>query len=343
VTINGRVASLLEVGTGFHPELTGRENIYLNGAILGMTRAEIGRKFDEIVAFAEIEKVLDTPVKRYSSGMYVRLAFAVAAHLEPEILVVDEVLSVGDVQFQQKCLGKMSEVAGSGRTVLFVSHLLPALASLCTRAILLERGRVRMTGALKNVVDHYLLLATKRDRSNDQSWRNSGFVSGNEQIQVHHVDIVGNDKNDKNVNYIEMGSPFEIIIDYSNHTTNTELITNLYVYSTDGTAIFESLNLEHLGCGPHAGVINDKLVRSTCLMPADLLNEGEYYINISFLTGRLDRLFHFENAASFSIRDLHRRDIVPYYGHYAGYIHPKLTWRTEVIYPLIEEECVDVS
>ncbi len=134
------MASLLEVGTGFHPELTGRENIYLNGAILGMTRAEIRRKFDEIVAFAEVEKFLDTPVKRYSSGMYVRLAFAVAAHLEPEILIVDEVLAVGDAEFQKKCLGKMDEVAGGGRTVLFVSHNMAAINKLCTRAVLLERG-----------------------------------------------------------------------------------------------------------------------------------------------------------------------------------------------------------
>ena len=143
VRIKGRVASLLEVGTGFHPELTGRENIFLNGAILGMTRAEIQRKFDEIVAFAEIEKFLDTPVKRYSSGMYVRLAFAVAAHLEPEILIVDEVLAVGDAQFQKKCLGKMGEVAGAGRTIFFVSHNMGAIGRLCRRCLVLEQGRLR--------------------------------------------------------------------------------------------------------------------------------------------------------------------------------------------------------
>src|SRR5207244_3345082 len=156
VTINGRVASLLEVGTGFHPELTGRENIYLNGAILGMTRAEIGRKFDEIVAFAEVEKFLDTPVKRYSSGMYVRLAFAVAAHLEPEILVVDEVLAVGDAEFQKKCLGKMSTVASGGRTVLFVSHNLTAIESLCHSCIALQRGRIFTRGSPTDVLDKYL-------------------------------------------------------------------------------------------------------------------------------------------------------------------------------------------
>lgn len=156
ITLEGRVASLLEVGTGFHPELTGRENIFLNGAILGMTKSEIARKFDEIVAFAEVERFLDTPVKRYSSGMYVRLAFAVAAHLEPEILVVDEVLAVGDAAFQKKCLGRMKEVAVEGRTVLFVSHNMEAVQKLCTTGILLEQGRVTAQGAMDSVINAYL-------------------------------------------------------------------------------------------------------------------------------------------------------------------------------------------
>jgi lipopolysaccharide transport system ATP-binding protein len=156
VEINGRVGSLLEVGTGFHHELTGRENIYLNGAILGMSRREIDRKFDEIVAFSEIEKFLDTPVKFYSSGMYVRLAFAVAAHLEPEILVVDEVLAVGDAQFQRKCLGKMSTVAGEGRTVLFVSHNMGAIMQLCSRVVLLDHGRMELDGDSASIVSAYL-------------------------------------------------------------------------------------------------------------------------------------------------------------------------------------------
>lgn len=155
-TIRGRVASLLEVGTGFHPELSGRENIYLNGAILGMTRAEIRRKFDAIVAFAEVERFLDTPVKRYSSGMYVRLAFAVAAHLEPDILIVDEVLAVGDAQFQKKCLGKLNEVAHGGRTVLFVSHNMAAIGALCDKAIYLSRGRVKATGGVRGVIESYV-------------------------------------------------------------------------------------------------------------------------------------------------------------------------------------------
>jgi lipopolysaccharide transport system ATP-binding protein len=156
VTIRGRVASLLEVGTGFHPELTGRENIFLNGAILGMRRAEIQRKFDEIVAFSEVEKFLDTPVKRYSSGMYVRLAFAVAAHLEPEILIVDEVLAVGDGKFQKKCLGKMQDVSRGGRTVLFVSHQMSAVQRLCDRGLLLQNGTVVLESDVSTVLEHYL-------------------------------------------------------------------------------------------------------------------------------------------------------------------------------------------
>lgn len=167
VTIRGRVASLLEVGTGFHPELTGRENIYLNGAILGMARAEIRAKFDEIVAFAEVERFLDTPVKRYSSGMYVRLAFAVAAHLEPEILIIDEVLAVGDAQFQKKCLGKMKSVAASeGRTVLFVSHNLSTVTALCQRGIWLDKGRVRLIGTAEEAVSAYLRQFTPENSLN---------------------------------------------------------------------------------------------------------------------------------------------------------------------------------
>jgi lipopolysaccharide transport system ATP-binding protein len=340
VTINGRVASLLEVGTGFHPELTGRENIYLNGAILGMTRAEIRRKFDEIVAFAEVEKFLDTPVKRYSSGMYVRLAFAVAAHLEPDILVVDEVLAVGDFEFQKKCLGKMSEVAGGGRTVLFVSHQLPALASFVTRALLLEAGRIRIAGTLKSVVDHYLSPATQEDEFNAQSSRDPSSVPGNEHVRVRRVSIVADGKN---ANYIDMASPFEIVVDYSNLTASTKIILNLYLYSTDGTAIFESLNVAEAACDPHSGRFKGKFIRSTCLIPADLLNEGEYFIKVNFLTERLDKLFDFENAASFSIRDGNRRDIAAYYGRYAGYIHPKLTWCTEIIETLSAQEHADVA
>lgn len=178
LTLKGRVASLLEVGTGFHPELTGRENIYLNGAILGMTRAEILTKFDEIVAFAEVEKFLHTPVKRYSSGMYVRLAFAVAAHLEPEILIVDEVLAVGDAEFQRKCLGKMGEVAGQGRTVLFVSHNMAAVKSLTHRAIVIDAGRVAFSGSTDQAIRTYSgVTGSRGGASQSKSWGHGRYTS----------------------------------------------------------------------------------------------------------------------------------------------------------------------
>lgn len=170
ISINGRVASLLEVGTGFHPELTGRENIYLNGAILGMSKVEIIKKFDEIVAFAEVEKFLDTPVKRYSSGMYVRLAFSVAAHLEPEILIVDEVLAVGDTQFQKKCLGRMREVSGEGRTVLFVSHNMAAIRTLCPNSLVLDRGKVVCCGLIDHCIANY---ETQNSLKRNLTWLNS--------------------------------------------------------------------------------------------------------------------------------------------------------------------------
>lgn len=176
ISINGRVASLLEVGTGFHPELTGRENIYLNGAILGMSKLEIKRKFDEIVAFAEVEKFLDTPVKRYSSGMYVRLAFAVAAHLEPEILVVDEVLAVGDAEFQKKCLGRMQNVAAEGRTVIFVSHQMAAINNLCSSCLLLQSGKLSFYGKTETAIQRYLMVNTQwkqETKGNIQSFRPS--------------------------------------------------------------------------------------------------------------------------------------------------------------------------
>ncbi|WP_276480597.1 polysaccharide ABC transporter ATP-binding protein [Paraflavitalea pollutisoli] len=178
IRIRGRVASLLEVGTGFHPELTGRENIFLNGAILGMSRVEIRKKFDEIVAFAEVEKFLDTPVKRYSSGMYVRLAFAVAAHLEPEILVVDEVLAVGDAQFQKKCLGKMEDVSkNEGRTVLFVSHNMGVIAQLCNKGVMLSKGKVEYEGNIKNAIDKYIFSALEAEVYQPKPSNKSNYFS----------------------------------------------------------------------------------------------------------------------------------------------------------------------
>ncbi|MGC2514705.1 MAG: ABC transporter ATP-binding protein, partial [Terriglobales bacterium] len=186
--IRGRVGSLLEVGTGFHPELTGRENAYLSGAILGMTKREITRKFDEIVAFAEVEKFIDTPVKHYSSGMYVRLAFSVAAHLEPEILLVDEVLAVGDAAFQKKCLGKMGQVSHEGRTILFVSHNMAAIRALCTRAVLVGNGSVIASGTVAEVVDEYLMGTVQH--THFREWPDPADAPGNENVRMSYIRIV---------------------------------------------------------------------------------------------------------------------------------------------------------
>jgi lipopolysaccharide transport system ATP-binding protein len=224
VTIRGRVASLLEVGTGFHPELTGRENIYLNGAILGMTRAEIRRKFDEIVAFAEVEKFLDTPVKRYSSGMYVRLAFAVAAHLEPEILVVDEVLAVGDAEFQKKCLGKMSEVAGGGRTVLFVSHNMAAVETLCPRSIHLASGAVIRNGETTVIIAAYLREHQVRRRSADLQQRKV-----QEGLILEHVSLSSSD--------VRSGDSIDIKIDFKAEAAGQLYECALLFYSTKGLRV----------------------------------------------------------------------------------------------------------
>jgi len=217
ISIGGRVGSLLEVGTGFHPELTGRENIFLNGAILGMSRDEIKSKFDEIVAFAEVDKFLDTPVKRYSSGMYVRLAFAVAAHLEPEILIVDEVLAVGDAQFQKKCLGKMTEVAKGGRTVLFVSHNMAAVLNLCKRCLLLEKGSLKMTGQSTTVVPAFL-----NDKKEDYRFSRANVLDGDRRVIVENLEIMPQP--------IQTGARFECFVHVSRAPNLTgDLAANMSV------------------------------------------------------------------------------------------------------------------
>ena len=208
VKIRGRVASLLEVGTGFHPELTGRENIFINGAILGMRKEEIKRKFDEIVAFAEIEKFLDTPVKRYSSGMYVRLAFAVAAHLEPEILIVDEVLAVGDAQFQKKCLGKMEEVGKEGRTVLFVSHNMAAIENLCRRAVVLDQGLIRFVGTQTAAISEY----QRSFSANQASLKDRTDRKGSGEVRV--VGIEFRDVEGRTIDSVACGHDFDIVFHF---------------------------------------------------------------------------------------------------------------------------------
>jgi lipopolysaccharide transport system ATP-binding protein len=250
VMINGRVASLLEVGTGFHPELTGRENIYLNGAILGMTRAEIRRKFDEIVAFAEVEKFLDTPVKRYSSGMYVRLAFAVAAHLEPEVLVIDEVLAVGDAEFQEKCLGKMSNVARGGRTVLFVSHNMAAVQHLCERAILLRNGRIACDDAPQKAISHYLSDAVSGSRVDLQAWTDR-ITTGEARITQLEFD------DGRNGTSIIFGGDLRIRIHARFNTPLTNPTFGVIIHDAAGIPVS---NAQSIHDGLCAGTVSNPLV-----------------------------------------------------------------------------------
>jgi lipopolysaccharide transport system ATP-binding protein len=272
VAIKGRVASLLEVGTGFHPELTGRENIYLNGAILGMSKAEIKKKFDEIVDFAEVEKFLDTPVKRYSSGMYVRLAFAVAAHLEPEILIVDEVLAVGDAQFQKKCLGKMDEVGKEGRTVIFVSHNMTAIKALCNKGILLANGSIEFNGDIENCVKQYLAeslsINTKipiinRKRETRLSLR----------AKISNISIIND--NGENQEYIDSTKPFIVRF---NIFTDSDLECSVQFSIMDS----DSRPLIHIDSGTICGKIfrfKKGLNQVECQMNPTFLVSGDYRID----------------------------------------------------------------
>ena len=271
VKIKGRVASLLEVGTGFHPELTGRENIYLNGAILGMTKKEIDKKFDEIVAFAEIEKFIDTPVKRYSSGMYVRLAFAVAAHLEPEILIIDEVLAVGDAQFQKKCLGKMGEVSREGRTVLFVSHQMDMIRALCGRTAVLDKGMIAAYGETGEVIDNYLkTFASAKERHSFEV-----HVDTNMPIQFISGRVVGQDG--KARSHFDV---FDTIIFEFEYAVNKEMEGLLLSFELrrNGSTLFISFDtdsypdrLEGRKCGIYNSRIN---------IPTPLLKSGRYTLTL---------------------------------------------------------------
>jgi len=274
-TIRGRVASLLEVGTGFHPELTGRENVFLNGAILGMTRAEITRKLDEIVAFSGVERFLDTPVKHYSSGMTVRLAFSVAAHLEPQILIVDEVLAVGDAAFQRRCLGKMQEVAQShGRTVLFVSHNLGAVRSLCDRCVLLEAGRLVYEGSAAQVVDRYLGGAVAGGVGGRVDWTGADEAPGCELIRLQSVQIIGTDG--RAAENHALNQPIQIEAVYRVIAPITGMRTIVQVSTHEGVAAFASTDHD---LAP--ATILPGEYRTRCVIPAGLLNAGKYIVTLS--------------------------------------------------------------
>lgn len=292
VSIKGRVASLLEVGTGFHPELTGRENIFLNGAILGMGKAEIKKKFDEIVAFAEVERFLDTPVKRYSSGMYVRLAFAVAAHLEPEILIVDEVLAVGDAQFQQKCLSKMEEVGSEGRTVMFVSHNIAAITSLCTTAILLNDGEVVKTGNVFDVAGLY----TRGGGDAIVDFANSKI--GDEHARLLAVTVL--DENNVPASQVVINKKMSVSVTFEIlKDTERELIPKFHFKADDGRYAFitaATTQMQKYASGVYQAI---------CYIPENLLNQGTYFVDVVLVSYEPTKAIHFheKGAISFDVID----------------------------------------
>lgn len=322
VRMRGRMASLLEVGTGFHPDLSGRENIFLNGALLGMRRAEIRAKFDEIVAFAEVGKFIDTPVKRYSSGMYVRLAFAVAAHLEPEILVVDEVLAVGDAAFQKKCLGKMGEISkGQGRTVLFVSHSMPAITQLCTRALLLERGSLRREGRVDEVVAEYL-----KSCSDDGGMIRSALEVDSLRrrkklffTSVQLVDRAGNGSADLDVRH-----PFSLRLAYEVPRPLNRVELSARVMTADGRPVLTSLRSER----EPAALERKKEGRyeAEIQFPGMFLMPGTYFINVA-AHHPVGEIFDLqENAVQFTIQDT-GTNFAPYRDYQSiGVVLKELPW-----------------
>ncbi|MFX0199814.1 MAG: ABC transporter ATP-binding protein [Candidatus Hodarchaeota archaeon] len=292
ICIKGRVASLLEVGTGFHPELTGRENIFLNGAILGMTRKEIKKKFDEIVDFAEVEKFLDTPVKRYSSGMYVRLAFSVASHLEPEILVVDEVLAVGDAAFQKKCLGKMDDVSKEGRTVLFVSHNMGAVQSLCTRAILLENGTLKKEGDVYSVVRYYL---AGENTGEDTVWLASrhGARSKNDILTPLRLALL-----DRNGNplpsTVRRDEEVYVELEFDLHQQDNALTIGISVFDQRGFHLFRSLHTDTYESLESKLRVGRNRIRMR--MPMEILNEGDYSVVLDGGLQKIQWLYHHDRS-----------------------------------------------
>lgn len=328
VTIRGRVASLLEVGTGFHPELSGRENVYMNAAILGMTRREIQHKFDEIIAFAEVERFIDTPIKRYSSGMYMRLAFSVAAHLEQEILVVDEVLAVGDASFQKKSLGKMEDVSHQGRTVLFVSHNMGALAALCPRSIWLNKGRLMLDAPTGEVIREYVKTSTA-DKG-EVRWDDVNTAPGSEKVRLHYVRVLCAGEVTADVDIQK-----DVTLEFAFWTLKPgeKVTTGIYLINGMGVDVLTSANL------PSANQTVDAwydrphpigLFRTTCTIPGNFLNEGRYSIDLSMTTNLSHLQVHVKNVIAFNVYESGAMS-KEYMGSWRGVVRPRLAWQTEQI------------
>ncbi len=323
VSLRGRVASLLEVGTGFHPELTGRENIFLNGAILGMHRAEIKAKFDEIVAFAEVERFLDTPVKRYSSGMYVRLAFAVAAHLEPEILIIDEVLAVGDAEFQKKCLGKMDDVAKrEGRTVLFVSHNMVAVNALCESAVWLEKGRQKMMGAAGEIVSRYLTAGVSSGA--ERVWPLESKAPG---AKFHLLSVRIVDNGQTAAAAIDIERSFVVEIKYQILSPLPELRVSFRLTTPEGAVAFQSYDESTSGWFGQRR--EPGTFRSRCEVPGNLLNELNYLVSVAADVPFVEWLAVEESILAFKIERQRDNTSLRTGERLPGVVNPKLTWHVE--------------
>ncbi|MCB0209514.1 MAG: ABC transporter ATP-binding protein [Anaerolineae bacterium] len=330
--IHGRVSSLLEVGTGFHKELTGRENVYLNGAILGMRKSEIDRKFDEIVAFSEVQKFIDTPIKHYSSGMTVRLAFAVAAHLEPEILIVDEVLAVGDIRFQKKCINKMQDVGKAGRTVLFVSHNMSAVTRLCERAIMLEGGRVIDDGPAANVVSNYL--NADMGTSALRTWPDVNSAPGDAVVKLRSICV--RDQNNEISDTIDIRQPVKLEMEYDVFEDGHMLLPHFRLHNQEGIEIFTAIDVDpqwRERIRPPG-----RYVSSACI-PGNFLSEGMTFVGIGMLTlqTRTSHLVASELVA-FYVADTDDKDAArgDWTGKMNGIVRPLLEWDTEFT-PLVSE------
>ncbi len=335
VEIHGRVGSLLEVGTGFHPDLTGRENIYLNGAILGMRRTEIREKFDEIVAFSELEKFVETPVKFYSSGMYVRLAFSVAAHLEPEILIMDEVLAVGDAAFQQKCLDKMRDIRMQGRTIFFVSHNLSAVTRLCKRVVLLEGGRVAADGQSQEVVNRYLNSSWKAGA--ERAWGADEEAPGDPAVRLRRARVC--DESGETGSAFDVREPVYIELTYDVLEEGHALVPLVELYNEEGTEVFSTHD---------AGGEWRRRARplgrytSAVRIPGNLLAEGSLIANVSLMSHFPSTVLHAHemNAVAFQVVDepggvSARGD---YAGPMPGVVRPLLEWTTRAETPRVREK-----
>ncbi len=324
--IHGRVGSLLEVGTGFHPELTGRENIFLNGAILGMKRTEIERKFDEIVAFAEVDKFIDTPVKRYSSGMYLRLAFAVAAHLEPEILVVDEVLAVGDAEFQRKCLGKMGDVAQQGRTVLFVSHNMSAVLRLTQETLVIEKGRLALRAPTPQAVDYYLSRGYSQE--GQRTWEEDEVPTDAKPFRPIAVRVLN--PQGKVVDTVRSIEETTFEIEYALDAPITGLRVGLYLMSTRGEYVFTSFDTDDPEAFERMTTRQPGRYISRCTVPADTLNEGRFVIGMNASSYRVQRYFQDEQVLTFTV-DAAGAPGMQWPEPRLGAVRPRLLWQIEAV------------